>query len=163
MIFLCEHLDAFNCTRAPLTAITYCSNVEKNTHSDDIEKRIDSSEASKDFYPVLVDLSEESSLRRGLKARQISMITPHVRRLASTGLIIGLSTALVRGGPLGLWFGYSSMDLVCYFVKKMGAFLPNKKGLTGYATRYVNAAFGFVLGWNHVFKFFTQTTKNVEV
>lgn len=163
MIFLCEHLDAFNCMRAPLTAITYCSNVEKNTHSDDIEKKIDSSEASKDFYPVLVDLSEESSLRRGLKARQISMITPHVRRLASTGLIIGLSTALVRGGPLGLWFGYSSMDLVCYFVKKMGAFLPNKKGLTGYATRYVNAAFGFVLGWNHVFKFFTQTTKNVEV
>jgi amino acid transporter len=46
-----------------------------DAHSDDTEKKSVSFEASKDFDPVLVDPSEELSLHRGLKARQISMIT----------------------------------------------------------------------------------------
>lgn len=46
-----------------------------DAHSHDTEKKIDSFEASKDFDPVLVDPAEELSLHRGLKARQISMIT----------------------------------------------------------------------------------------
>jgi amino acid transporter len=46
-----------------------------DAHSDDTEKKSVSFEAAKDFDPVLVDPSEELSLHRGLKARQISMIT----------------------------------------------------------------------------------------
>ncbi|KAG2051886.1 dicarboxylic amino acid permease [Suillus hirtellus] len=135
-----------------------------DAHSDDTEKKIDSFEASKDVDPALVDPAEELSLHRGLKARQISMIT--LGGSLGTGLIIGSGTALVRGGPLGLWFGYSFMGLVCYFVMislgEMGAYLPHKKGFAGYATRYVDPAFGFALGWNYVFKYFIQTTNNVN-
>ncbi|OAX37901.1 dicarboxylic amino acid permease [Rhizopogon vinicolor AM-OR11-026] len=138
-----------------------------DAHSDDTEKRIDRFVHNKDetyFDPVLVDPAEELSLHRGLKARQISMIT--LGGSLGTGLIIGSGTALVRGGPLGLFFGYSFMGMVCYFVMislgEMGAYLPHKKGFAGYATRYVDPAFGFALGWNYVFKYFIQTTNNVN-
>jgi len=92
-------------------------------------------------------------------------------------LIIGSGTALVRGGPLGLFLGYSFVGAVCYmvmialgtcssqfFVKKqscstslfwtgeMAAYLPHKKGFAGYSTRFVDPALGFALGWNYLFK-----------
>lgn len=57
-----------------------------DAHSDDTEKKIDRSVHNKDdayFDPVLVDPAEELSLHRGLKARQVSMITvrPTSRRV----------------------------------------------------------------------------------
>ncbi|EGO01263.1 hypothetical protein SERLA73DRAFT_105899 [Serpula lacrymans var. lacrymans S7.3] len=116
------------------------------------------------FDNTLVDTSQEHSLHRGLKARQISMIT--LGGSLGTGLIIGSGTALTRGGPLGLFVGYSFMGLICYLVMislgEMGAYLPHKKGFAGYATRYVDPAFGFALGWNYLFKYFIQTTNNVN-
>jgi amino acid transporter len=45
---------------------------------------------------------------------------------------------------------------------EMCAYLPHKKGFAGYATRYVDPAFGFALGWNYVLKYFIQTTNNVN-
>lgn len=58
------------------------------------------------------------------------------------------------------------MGIVCYFVMialgEMGAYLPHKKGFAGYATRYVDPAFGFALGYNYLFKYFVQTTNNVN-
>jgi amino acid transporter len=49
-----------------------------DAHSDDTEKKIDRFVHNKDegyLDPVLVDPVEELTLHRGLKARQISMIT----------------------------------------------------------------------------------------
>lgn len=91
-----------------------------------------------------------------------------------TGLIIGSGTALRRGGPLGafcvgndcasrfklkigLFLGYSFVGFVCYLVMislgEMAAFLPHKKGFAGYATRFVDPALGFALGWNYLLKY----------
>lgn len=105
----------------------------------------------------------EISLHRDLKARQISMIAVrcsyagqfrraneiHDDQLGGaigTGLIIGSGTALVRGGPLGLFLGYSFVGFVCYLVMiglgEMATFLPHKKGFAGYATRFVDPALG---------------------
>lgn len=36
---------------------------------------------------------------------------------------------------------------------EMSAYLPHKKGFAGYATRFVDPAFGFALGWNYLFKY----------
>lgn len=36
---------------------------------------------------------------------------------------------------------------------EMAAYLPHKKGFPGYATRFVDPAFGFALGWNYLMKF----------
>lgn len=58
------------------------------------------------------------------------------------------------------------MGFICYLVMialgEMGAYLPHKKGFAGYATRYVDPAFGFALGYNYLFKYFVQTTNNVN-
>jgi yeast amino acid transporter len=36
---------------------------------------------------------------------------------------------------------------------EMSAYLPHKKGFAGYATRFVDPAFGFALGWNYLLKY----------
>lgn len=63
----------------------------------------------------------------------------------------------MRGGPLGIFLGYSFVGFICYLVMvalgEMAAYLPHKKGFLGYATRFVDPAFGFALGWNYVLKY----------
>ncbi|KII88578.1 hypothetical protein PLICRDRAFT_41765 [Plicaturopsis crispa FD-325 SS-3] len=112
----------------------------------------------------LVEPPEEESLHRGLKARQISMIA--LGGAVGTGLIIGSGTALTRGGPLGLCLGYSFVGFVCYLVMiglgEMAAFLPHKKGFAGYATRFVDPALGFALGYNYLLKYLIVTPNNVN-
>ncbi|KAG8910646.1 hypothetical protein FRC01_006211 [Tulasnella sp. 417] len=97
-------------------------------------------------------LEAEETLHRGLKARQISMIA--LGGAIATELLIGSGTALSRGGPLGVLLGYSFSGLVCYFVLsalgEMAAYLPHKKGLSGYASRFVDPALGFALGWSYL-------------
>jgi len=90
-----------------------------------------------------------------------------------TGLIIGSGTALRRAGPLstrftlytsfcaedfqGLLLGYSFLGFVCYLVMvslgEMAAYIPHKRGFAGYATRFVDPALGFALGWNYLMKY----------
>ncbi|VDC06581.1 unnamed protein product [Peniophora sp. CBMAI 1063] len=104
------------------------------------------------------------TLHRGLQARQISMIA--LGGAVGTGLIIGSGTALVRGGPLGIFLGYSFVGLVCYLVLtglgEMSAYLPHKRGFSGYATRFVDPAFGFALGWNYLLKYLIVTPNNIN-
>ena len=57
---------------------------------------------------------DHAHLHRGLKSRHITMIA--IGGAIGTGLIIGSGTALVRGGPLGLFLGYTFMGIVCYMV-----------------------------------------------
>ncbi|KAH8106707.1 dicarbixylic amino acid permease [Cristinia sonorae] len=107
---------------------------------------------------------EHDTLHRGLSARQISMIA--LGGAVGTGLIIGSGTALVRGGPLGIFLGYSFVGLVCYMVMvslgEMAAYLPHKKGFPGYAARFVDPAFGFALGWNYLLKYLIVTPNNIN-
>ncbi|KAH9946204.1 dicarbixylic amino acid permease [Epithele typhae] len=113
---------------------------------------------------TLVDPDEKHSLHRDLSARQISMIA--LGGAIGTGLIIGSGTALVRGGPLGIFLGYSFVGVVCYMVMvalgEMAAYLPHKKGFPGYGTRFVDPAFGFALGWNYVLKYLIVTPNNIN-
>ncbi|KAI0030743.1 dicarbixylic amino acid permease [Vararia minispora EC-137] len=108
--------------------------------------------------------SPKETLHRGLKARQISMIA--LGGAVGTGLIIGSGTALVRGGPLGLFLGYSFVGFICYLVLcalgEMSAYLPHKKGFSGYATRFVDPAFGFATGWNYLCKYLIVTPNNIN-
>ncbi|KAI9458500.1 dicarbixylic amino acid permease [Russula earlei] len=106
----------------------------------------------------------QDTLHRGLKARQISMIA--LGGAIGTGLIIGSGTALARGGPLGILLGYSFVGMVCYLVMvalgEMAAYLPHKKGFSGYATRFLDPAFGFALGWNYLMKYLIVTPNNIN-
>ncbi|KAF9451076.1 dicarbixylic amino acid permease [Macrolepiota fuliginosa MF-IS2] len=129
---------------------------EKHVAKDDRIESISSYEESPEH--------QEASLHRGLKARQISMIA--LGGAVGTGLIIGSGTALQRGGPLGLFLGYAFVGFVCYLVMvslgEMAAYLPHKKGFAGYATRFVDPALGFALGWNYLFKYLIVTPNNIN-
>ncbi|KAF9559138.1 dicarboxylic amino acid permease [Agrocybe pediades] len=123
---------------------------------------VDSYDGSHDA--ALEEPDAKDSLHRGLKARQISMIA--LGGAVGTGLIIGSGTALRRGGPLGLLLGYSFVGFVCYLVMvslgEMAAFLPHKKGFAGYATRFVDPALGFALGYNYLMKYLIVTPNNIN-
>lgn len=58
---------------------------------------------------------------------------------------------------LGLFLGYAFVGFVCYLVMvglgEMASFLPHKKGFAGYATRFVDPALGFAMGWNYLMKY----------
>ncbi|GAB1517478.1 amino acid transporter [Rhizoctonia solani] len=102
-----------------------------------------------------VDEDKELTLHRGLKARQISMIA--LGGAVGTGLIIGSGTALRRGGPLGLLLGYSFVGFVCFMVMtSLGEMAA------GYATRFVDPALGFALGWNYLMKYLIVTPNNIN-
>ncbi|KAK7054938.1 amino acid transporter [Paramarasmius palmivorus] len=127
---------------------------EKLKQSDS-SLRSSSLEADEVYNEELHEPPKEEALHRGLKARQVSMIA--LGGAVGTGLVIGSGTALQRGGPLGLLLGYAFMGFVCYLVMvslgEMAAYLPHKKGFSGYATRFVDPAMGFALGWNYLMKY----------
>ncbi|CAE6462040.1 unnamed protein product [Rhizoctonia solani] len=130
-----------------------------------------------------VDEDKELTLHRGLKARQISMIA--LGGAVGTGLIIGSGTALRRGGPLGLLLGYSFVGYICVLHGHdkswgNGSLPPSQKisflplilpltvltcfytGFSGYATRFVDPALGFALGWNYLMKYLIVTPNNIN-
>lgn len=105
-------------------------------------------------YPENSEDILHHSLHRGLKARQITMIA--IGGAIGTGLIIGTGKSLAQAGPAPLFIGYSLVGFLCFLVMaalgEMAAWLPLQSGFTGYATRFVDPALGFCLGWNYWFK-----------
>lgn len=70
-----------------------------------------------------------------------------------TGLFVGSGVALSTGGPVGVWLGYSIMGAIVWTMMvalgEMGALFPVAGAFTHYATRFVDPAMGFALGWNY--------------
>jgi amino acid transporter len=112
----------------------------------------------------LFDPAANDTLHRGLKSRQISMIA--LGGAVGTGLIIGSGSALQKGGPLGIFLGYGFVGMICFLVMvalgEMAAYLPHKKGFAGYATRFVDPALGFAVGWNYLMKYLIVTPNNIN-
>ena len=96
----------------------------------------------------------DTSLHRGLKSRQITMIA--IGGAIGTGLIIGTGSALAKAGPLSILISYSIVGFIVYMVMcalgEMAAYLPIQSGFTGYATRFCDPALGFALGYTYWFK-----------
>ncbi|KAL8960415.1 MAG: hypothetical protein Q9193_002874 [Seirophora villosa] len=101
----------------------------------------------------------ESSLHRGLKSRQITMIA--IGGAIGTGLIIGTGSALAKAGPLSILISYTIVGFIVYMVMcalgEMAAYLPIQSGFTGYANRFCDPALGFSLGYTYWFKYIIVT------
>lgn len=86
----------------------------------------------------------DNELRREFKPRQVFMFS--IACAIGTGLVIGSGGALSRGGPGSLLISYLAVGAAVFFVMtglgEMAAFLPMSKGFGGYATRFVDPAFG---------------------
>lgn len=61
--------------------------------------------ASVEAAQVDKQFNDDEGLHRGLKPRHISLLS--IGGIIGTGLFLGTGNALVHGGPLGLWLGYS--------------------------------------------------------
>lgn len=98
-------------------------------------------------------------LKRGLKARQVTMIA--IGGAIGTGLIIGTGSALAKAGPLSILISYSIVGFVVYMVMcalgEMATWLPLESGFTGYASRFCDPALGFSLGYTYWFKYIIVT------
>lgn len=89
---------------------------------------------------------EHTHLRRDFKERHVSMIA--IGGALGTGLVIGTGVALVRGGPGSLLIAYMIIGACIFFVMtavaEMSTMFPMDKGFSGYATRFVDPALGYV-------------------
>lgn len=97
-------------------------------------------------------------LKKELEARHVSMIA--IGGSLGTGLLIGTGSSLASAGPVSILISYSFVGLLVYTVMsclgEMAAFIP-LDGFTSYASRYVDPAVGFAVGYSYLFKYFIVT------
>ncbi|MGL4520969.1 MAG: amino acid permease, partial [Bacilli bacterium] len=97
--------------------------------------------------------SEQPTLQRKLKSRHLSMIA--IGGSIGTGLFLASGTSISQAGPGGALLAYTLIGIMVYFLMtslgEMSAYLPVSGSFSTYATRYVDPALGFALGWNYWF------------
>lgn len=89
-------------------------------------------------------------LKRRLTGRQIQMIT--IGGSIGTALFVSIGTGLITGGPGSLFIGYA---MYCCFLgtvnncmAEMAVFMPVSGSFVRMGSKWVDEAFGFMLGWN---------------
>jgi lysine-specific permease len=96
-------------------------------------------------------LTVEPQLRRSLKARHLSMIS--LGGTIGTGLFLASGGAIHQAGPGGALVAYAAIGLMVYYLMtslaEMAAFMPVAGSFRVYATKFVDPAFGFAIGWNY--------------
>ncbi|EKD1043082.1 amino acid permease [Listeria monocytogenes] len=92
-------------------------------------------------------------IRRDLKTRHLSMIA--IGGSIGTGLFLASGNAIHTAGPGGALVAYIAIGIMVYFLMtslgEMATYMPVSGSFSTYATRFVDPAFGFALGWNSWF------------
>ena len=100
--------------------------------------------------------SANSQLSRSLKSRHLQMIA--IGSSIGTGLFVGSGGALKDGGSAGLIIAWAVISTgVFATVQGLGELsvaLPVSGGFNIYATRFIEPAIGFAIGWNYFMQFF---------
>lgn len=95
--------------------------------------------------------SEIESLPRKLDARLLSMIA--IGGSIGTGIFLASGNAIAIAGPGGTMLAYLLMGIMVYFLMtslgEMAAFMPSTGSFYIYASRFVDPALGYALGWNY--------------
>ncbi|WFD36845.1 hypothetical protein MCUN1_003735 [Malassezia cuniculi] len=94
---------------------------------------------------------EETGLKRDLSMRHIQFIA--LGGSIGTGLFIGTAGTLTTGGPLFLILDYL---IVCFMIVpvvfalgELACIFPVTGAFSAYATRFMDPAWGFAMGWNY--------------
>ena len=94
---------------------------------------------------------EAPQLKRELKSRHITMIS--LGGTIGTGLFLASGASIAQAGPGGALLAYALIGVMVYFLMtslgEMAAFMPNSGSFSTYATKFVDPALGFALGWNY--------------
>ena len=106
--------------------------------------------------------TQQQKLQRTLKPRHIQLIA--LGGSIGTGLFLALGYAVNSAGPGGALLAYGIIGFMVYFLitglGEMATRLPVAGSFETYATRFVDPALGFALGWN--FWFSWSITLGVE-
>lgn len=93
----------------------------------------------------------EEKLKRGLRSRHLSMIA--IGGAIGTGLFMGSGSSISTAGAGGALLAYIAVGIMVYFVMtslgEMATMIPSAGSFDTYATRFVDPALGFALGWNY--------------
>ncbi|AJH77895.1 amino acid permease [Heyndrickxia coagulans] len=95
--------------------------------------------------------TQKSGLKRRLKARHLTMIS--LGGSIGTGLFLGSGAAIYQAGPGGALLAYLVIGVMVYFIMtslgELASFMPTSGAFSTYATRFIDPALGFALGWNY--------------
>ncbi|MEG0662724.1 MAG: amino acid permease, partial [Anaerovoracaceae bacterium] len=90
-------------------------------------------------------------LQRTLKSRHTSMIA--IGGAIGTGLFVAMGDSLSQAGPGGALVAYGAIGVMVYFLMtslgEMATYMPVSGSFETYATKFVDPALGFALGWNY--------------
>ena len=95
--------------------------------------------------------NENGDLKRGLKLRHVNMIA--IGGAIGTGLFVATGGSLSEAGPGGALVAYAGIGIMVYFLMtglgEMSTYMPVSGSFQTYATKFVDPALGFALGWNY--------------
>lgn len=96
---------------------------------------------------------QNKELQRSLKTRHMNMIA--IGGSIGTGLFFTSGNAISTAGPGGAITAYTIMGILVYFLMtslgEMATMIPNSGSFETYASKFVDPALGFALGWNYWF------------
>lgn len=108
---------------------------------------------------------QESKIKRGLKARHLSMIA--IGGCIGTGLFMASGEAIQQAGPGGALLAYGAIGIMVYFLMtslgEMATYLPVSGSFSTYAARFVDPSFGFALGWNYWFNWVITVAVDISI
>jgi lysine-specific permease len=95
--------------------------------------------------------NENQELKRGLKSRHLSMIA--LGGSIGTGIFLAMGDTLRQAGPGGALLAYGLIGIMVYFLitslGEMATYMPISGSFSSYATKFIDPALGFALGWNY--------------
>ncbi|KAH8794728.1 amino-acid permease inda1 [Hyaloscypha finlandica] len=107
-------------------------------------------EDSYDIESAITNIAK-SPLSRKLEARHLQMIA--IGGAIGTGLFVGSGKALASGGPGSLLIAFSIIALMLYCtvysLGEMSCVFPIAGSFSAFATRFLDPAWGFAMGWNY--------------
>lgn len=94
---------------------------------------------------------KKEGLKRSLHARHLNMIA--IGGAIGTGLFVASGASISTAGPGGALVAYALIGVMVYFLMtslgEMATLMPVSGSFETYATRFVDPALGFALGWNY--------------
>ncbi|MBP1888745.1 lysine-specific permease [Clostridium moniliforme] len=95
--------------------------------------------------------SGSNELKRGLKARHLNMIA--LGGSIGTGIFLAMGDSIHQAGIGGSIVAYGVIGIMVYFLitslGEMATYMPVSGSFGVYATKFVDPALGFALGWNY--------------
>ena len=98
--------------------------------------------------------SPQNYTHRGLSSRHVQLMA--IGGSIGTGLFVGIGSVLRTAGPLSLLLAFILYPTLliypcCMGVAEMATHLPIRGGIYEFASRFVDPAFGFALGWTYFY------------